>query len=81
MGILTRYINGGSAYRYDDGHGLRISNHSAVADNFVGEGEHLSIALFEKGTMNDFIDGKTNVIEAKFRKKYLNNNADAFKRK
>ena len=48
-GILKREGSGISAYRYDNGHGLRISNHSANAENFVGSGEHLSLALFERG--------------------------------
>lgn len=47
--VLVREGTGGSAYRYDGGHGLRISNHSANAANFRGTGEHLSLALFERG--------------------------------
>ncbi len=78
-GILKREGSGISAYRYDNGHGLRLSNHSANAENFVGSGEHLSLALFERGKMNDFVTGKANVIEAVFRVRYLDNNPDALK--
>lgn len=77
--VLTREGTSGSAYRYDDGHALRISNHSANANNFVGDGEHLSIALFERGKMNDFVEGKSNVIEAVFRKRYLDGNPEVLK--
>ena len=79
LGVLKREGASGSAYRYDDGHALRISNHSANANNFIGDGEHLSIALFERGKMNDFVDGERNVIEAVFRKRYLDNNPEALK--
>ena len=79
MGVLKREGTSGSAYRYDDGHALRISNHSAHANNFVGDGEHLSIALFEQGKMNKFVEGESNVIEAVFRQKYLDGNTDALK--
>ena len=41
--VLKREGSSGSVYRYDDGHALRISNHSANANNFMGDGEHLSI--------------------------------------
>ena len=77
--ILKREGTSGSAYRYDNGHALRISNHSANANNFVGDGEHLSIALFERGKMNDFVDGESNVIEAVFRQRYLDDNPEALK--
>ena len=79
LGILKREGTSGSAYRYDDGHALRVSNHSANANNFVGDGEHLSIALFERGKMNDFVDGKSNVIEAVFRQRYLDGNPEMLK--
>ena len=79
LGILKREGTSGSAYRYDDGHALRVSNHSANANNFVGDGEHLSLALFERGKMNDFVDGKSNVIEAVFRQRYLDGNPEMLK--
>ena len=79
QGILKREGTSGSAYRYDDGHALRISNHSANANNFVGDGEHLSIALFERGKMNDFVEGESNVIEAVFRQRYLDGNPEVLK--
>lgn len=77
--VLKREGSSGSAYRYDDGHAIRISNHSANANNFVGDGEHLSIALFERGKMNDFVEGESNVIEAVFRQRYLDGHPDALK--
>ena len=79
LGILKREGTSGSAYRYDNGHALRISNHSANANNFAGDGEHLSITLFERGKMNDFVEGESNVIEAVFRRRYLDNNPEVLK--
>ena len=79
LGILKREGTSGSAYRYDNGHGLRISNHSAHTENFIGDGEHLSIALFERGKMNAFVAGESNVIEAVFRRRYLDNNPEVLK--
>ena len=78
--ILRRGGLGGSAYRYDKGHALRISNHSAKAENFKGDGEHLSLVLYEKGKLNDFEEAKSNVIEAVFKYRYLDSNPEAFKR-
>ena len=79
IGILKRGGEGGSAYRSDSGHTLRVSDHSANAENFVDKGENLSVALFDKGRMNFFFEGKNNVIEAVFRTSYLDQNTDAFK--
>ncbi len=79
LGILKRGGEGRSAYRSDNGHTLRISDHSANAENFVDKGENLSVALFNKGRMNFFFEGKNNVIEAVFRTSYLDQNTDAFK--
>lgn len=79
LGILKRGGEGRSAYRSDNGHTLRISDHSANAENFVDKGENLSVALFDKGRMNFFFEGKNNVIEAVFRTSYLDQNTDAFK--
>ena len=79
LGILKRGGEGGSAYRSDNGHTLRISDHSANSENFVDQGENLSVALFDKGRMNFFFEGKNNVIEAVFRTSYLEQNTDAFK--
>lgn len=78
-GVLKRGGTSGSAYRYDNGHGLRVSDHSAHADNFTSANENLSIALFKSGARNDFVEGQTDVIEAVFRRKYLDNNAKAYK--
>ncbi len=82
MGVLRREGSGASAYRYDKGHGLRISNHSAHADNFRGKGaeEHLSIAVFESGQTNPFEAGGRNVIEAQFKRYYLDRHPEVFKR-
>lgn len=79
LGILERRGQGGSAYRSDGGHTLRVSNHTAHAENFVDQGENLSIALFKKGKMNDFLTGKSDAIEAVFRKQYLDEHPDVFK--
>ena len=79
LGILKRGGEGGSAYRSDNGHTLRISYHSANSENFVDHGENLSVALFDDGRMNFFFEGKNNVIEAVFRTSYLEQNTDAFK--
>lgn len=79
LGILERRGQGGSAYRSDSGHTLRVSNHTAHAENFVDQGENLSIALFKKGKMNDFLTGKSDAIEAVFRKQYLDEHPDVFK--
>ena len=79
LGILKRGGEGGSVYRSDNGHTLRISDHSANSENFVDQGENLSVALFDKGRMNFFFEGKNNVIEAVFRTSYLDQNTDAFK--
>ena len=79
LGILERRGQGGSAYRSDSGHTLRVSDHTAHAENFVDQGENLSIALFKKGKMNDFLTGKSDAIEAVFRKQYLDEHPDAFK--
>ena len=79
LGILKRGGEGRSAYRSDNGHTLRISDHSANSENFVDQGENLSVALFDKGRMNFFFEGKNNVIEAVFRTSYLEQNTDAFK--
>lgn len=79
LGVLKRGGEGGSAYRSDNGHTLRISNHSANAANFAEHGENLSVALFRRGSMNFFFEGKNNVIEAVFRTSYLDQNTDAFK--
>lgn len=79
LGILKRGGEGGSAYRIDNGHTLRISDHSANSENFVDQGENLSVALFDKGRMNFFFEGKNNLIEAVFRTSYLEQNTDAFK--
>ena len=80
LGVLKRGGTSGSAYRYENGHALRISNHSAKAENFKGAGEHLSLVLYEKGKLNDFEEAKSNVIEAVFKYRYLDSNPDAFKR-
>ena len=80
LGVLKRGGTSGSAYRYENGHALRISNHSAKAENFKGDGEHLSLVLYEKGKLNDFEEAKNNVIEAVFKYHYLDRNPEAFKR-
>lgn len=78
--ILKRGGFGGSAYRYDNGHALRISNHSAKSENFKGKGEHLSLVLYEKGKLNDFEEAESNVIEAVFKHHYLDRNPEVLKR-
>lgn len=79
VGILNRQGDSGSAYRKDGAHELRISDHSAHADNFKGAGEHLSIALYNKTKVNNFLTGSPNVIEAVFKKDYLDRNPAVLK--
>ncbi|MBO7253004.1 MAG: hypothetical protein J6V25_10320 [Oscillospiraceae bacterium] len=45
LGVLHRNGSSGSAYRKDGDHELRVSDHSAHAENFKGLGEHLSVVI------------------------------------
>ena len=78
-GILMPGGTGGSAYRKDGEHELRMSNHSAHAENFKGAGEHLSIALYKTAKVNKFLPGNQNVIEAVFKKDFLDRNPSVLK--
>lgn len=74
--LLTRQ-GGQSAYRIDDNHTLRISDHSANSSNFQTP-DNLSVVLKAPGKLNNFYDdpGK-NVVEVVYSKKYLNDNPNA----
>lgn len=77
--ILARGSVSESAYRVDGNHTLRVSSHSAKASNFVTSGENLSLVLLQTNKTNEFVStDNNNVIEATFKKSYLNNNPEAF---
>lgn len=80
-GVLHRSSDSGrSAYRTDGDHTLRVSDHSARADNFATSGENLSVVLLKTNKTNDFSGNETNnVVEVHFKKDYLDRNPEAFK--
>ncbi len=79
-GVLKRGGTSGSAYRTDENRTLRISNHSARADNFTTDGENLSVVLLKTNKINDFVgNDNADVIEVQFKKDYLDKNPEVFK--
>ena len=78
-GVLKRSGNGGSAYRKDGEHELRMSNHSSHASNFKGIGEHLSIVLRGERPINKFLKDANNAIEVVFYKATLDKNPTMLK--
>lgn len=79
VGVLQRGATE-SAYLEDGDHTLRVSSHSARADNFTTNGENLSVVLLTTNKTNDFVESDNhNVIEVQFKKDYLDRNPEAFK--
>ncbi|MGM9553245.1 MAG: hypothetical protein ACI3V2_02990 [Faecousia sp.] len=80
-GVLSRSSDSGhSAYWTDGNHTLRLSDHSARADNFTTDGENLSVVLLKTNKINDFVgNDNADVIEVQFKKDYLDRNPDVFK--
>ena len=80
-GVMARQGSGDSVYLTIGNHTLRISDHSAHAENFDTSDENLSISLLNDGRTNEFkADDSSKVIEAKFRKKYLNEHPQVFRK-
>ena len=70
VGVLQRGATE-SAYLEGGDHTLRISSHSARADNFTTNGENLSVVLLTANKTNDFTESdKSNVVEVQFKKDY-----------